>query len=435
MQCSIVDFGAVGNGVVSNTQAFAKAIEAAAKAGGVVNVPDGIWLTGPIKLLSNVELHLADNAVILFDKNQEEYPLIVTDYEGVERIRAVSPLSAENVENIAVTGNGTIDGSGHLWRPVKQFKMTERQWKKLLEVSPHVVESNEGGVWMPTKSIFDGRAQGELYPEDENALELAAPYYDFYRPVMVNFKHCENVKLDGVRIQNSPAWAVHLYFCKNVCVQNISVENPYHAQNGDGIDVESCQDVEIAYCKFHVGDDGICIKSGKNAKARQIPGPSENIHIHHCYVGQSHGGFVVGSEMSRGVRNVCVEDCTFMDADVGVRFKSALGRGGVVENIEIRRINMVNIKQEAFIFTMDYVHNIMDYIVEDELSNDASDIPCFRNIAVKDCNCINVETAVKVKGLDVETCGITISDIHFENCVFRAKKENVLENCENVVIQ
>lgn len=433
MELNIVDFGAVSDGVTSNTRAFKEAVMEAARVGGTVNVPDGIWLTGPIELLSGVELHLSDNAVILFDKNPEEYPLIVTDYEGISRIRTQSPIYADNADNIAITGNGTIDGNGHLWRPVKEFKMTKRQWKKLLEKSAYVVKSKEGGVWLPTETAYLGRKAGEIYPHEANAMERAKPYYDFYRPVMVALRHCTNVRLEGVRIQNSPAWAVHLYFCENVKVLNAIIENPYHAQNGDGIDIDSCNEVEVAYCKIHVGDDGIVIKSGKNAKARMIEGCAQNIHIHHCYVGHSHGGFVVGSEMSRGVKNVLVEDCTFIDADVGVRFKSALGRGGVVENITIRRINMIDIKQEAFLFTMYYVHNIMDYVVKDELNHDNSDIPYFRDIHVSDCTCINAQIGVRITGLD--DLPQTISDITFENCDIHAASPNAFVNCQNILFK
>ena len=156
----IRDYGAVSGGRQSNTEAFRKAFAAAAKTGGQVLVPDGIWSTGPIELLSNTELHLSDNAVILFSKSKEEYPLVITDFEGIRRIRATSPIHAEHAENIAITGRGTINGCGHLWRPVKEWKMTERQWKKLLEQSPYVIESKEGGVWVPAKSIYDARYLG-----------------------------------------------------------------------------------------------------------------------------------------------------------------------------------------------------------------------------------------------------------------------------------
>ena len=151
----IRDYGGAGDGRTSNTAAFRKAMEAASREGGRVIVPAGIWLTGPIELLSGVELHLADNAVILFDKNPEEYPLIVTDFEGIAHIRARSPIYAEHAENIAITGNGLINGNGHLWRPVKQFKMTERQWGGLLAESPYVIGTKEGGIWFPTESIYE----------------------------------------------------------------------------------------------------------------------------------------------------------------------------------------------------------------------------------------------------------------------------------------
>lgn len=426
-------FGAVGDGKTSNTAAFKEAIKAAHENGGRVVVPDGIWLTGPIELLSNVELHLADNALIVFSKNIEEYPLIITDFEGTDRIRTLSQIYANGAENIAITGFGTIDGNGHMWRPVKKWKMTERAWKELLEKSDCVIKSSDGEVWVPSRTIYDGYMAGEPSLEDEDALEKAAPYYDFYRPAMVNFKHCDKVLIEGVTLQNSPAWNVHPYFCTNLTVRYATISNPYHAQNGDGIDVESCRNVEIHHCRLQVGDDGICIKSGKNAKARQIEGPSENIHIHHCKVGDSHGGFVVGSEMSRGVRNILVEDCTFINADVGIRFKSAFGRGGVVENIHIQRINMYHIKEDAMIFTMQYVLNTMGENEVVNVGSLAEDVPVFKNIYIRDCNCVGAKRGVRVEGMEWETP--TIHDIAILNCNIRAEEENVLKHCSNVIVQ
>ena len=268
---AIREHGAVGDRRRSNTAAFRKAIEAAAVKGGRVIVPGGIWLTGPIQLLSNVELHLEDNALILFDKNPEEYPLIITDFEGITRIRARSPIYAENAENIAITGGGIINGNGHLWRPVKQFKMTERQWQALLKESPFVIDSKEGGIWFPTQSIFDTAITGEIFPGDyatfEGALAAASPHYDFYRPVMVSLRHCRNILIEGVRLQNSAAWNVHPYFCEHLTVRNVTIQNPYYAQNGDGLDVESCRFVHIHHCDFQTGDDGICLKAGKDREA------------------------------------------------------------------------------------------------------------------------------------------------------------------------
>lgn len=427
----ITEFGAVSGGITSNTKSFADAIAAASGQGGKVIVPNGIWLTGPIELKSGVELHLEDNAVILFDKSAEEYPLIETDFEGIKRIRATSPIWAEGAEDIAITGKGTIDGSGHLWRPVKHFKLTERQWNGLLKQSPYVFENNEGGMWVPTKSIYDGRIYGEVFPDHEGALKEASPYYDFYRPVMVSLKHCKRVLVEDVLLQNSPAWCLHPYFCEDLTVKGVRINNPYYAQNGDGIDIESCKNVEVCFCNFSTGDDGICVKSGKDREARKIVGPCENIYIHHCYVGHSHGGFVIGSEMSRGVRNVLVEDCTFCDSDIGIRMKSTIGRGGVVENITIRNINMVNMLGEAVIMTMNYVHHNINYHEPVVASEDPEDIPIFRDIVVENCSCKGAKIGVKIAGLPGKP--YTIRDISFKNCSFAAEKAQELADCENVV--
>lgn len=416
---NIADLGAVSGGKVPCTEAIKKAIDTASgQGGGRILIPNGIWLTGPIVLKSGIDLHLEDNAVLIFTKNKEDYPLVVTDYEGIKRIRTVSQISAEGAENISISGGGTINGNGHLWRPVKQFKMTERQWKALLQKSEYIIDSKEGGVWVPTKSIYDARYAGEVFPDDyeteEEALKKADAYYDFYRPVMVSLRHCKKVLLDGVRFQNSPAWNIHPYFCEDLTIRNISVNNPYYAQNGDGIDVDSCNRVHIHHCDLQTGDDGICLKSGKDREARKITGPCQNVFIHDCKVGQSHGGFVIGSEMSRGVRNVLVKDCTFIDSDVGIRFKSALGRGGVVEDIFMEDIQMINIRSESVILTMDYVHNLMDYNDPVSQSTDPEDIPKFRGIYFKRCICPDENACHKIKAL--EGYPDSIHDVYFEEC-------------------
>ncbi|MFR4338189.1 MAG: glycoside hydrolase family 28 protein [Lachnospira pectinoschiza] len=231
---------------------------------------------------------------------------------------------------------------------------------------------------MPTKSSLLGNEKNIQSDKDE-ALEEARDYYDFYRPVMVSLRHCTNVLLSGVTFMNSPAWNIHPFFCENVTIDNIKVRNPYYAQNGDGIDVESCTNVHIHHSVFETGDDAICIKAGKNAIARTIDGPCSNIYIHDCVVNEGHGGFVIGSEMSRGVKDILVENCTFIGTDVGVRIKSALGRGGVVENITIRNIDMVNIKGEAVILTMGYVLNLLNRNETIAMDNE-EDVPYFRNI-------------------------------------------------------
>ena len=390
-------YGAIGDGRTSNTDAFRKAIEAAAEEGGKVIVPNGIWLTGPIRLYSNVELHLQDNAVILFDKNPEEYPLVVTDFEGITRIRTKSPI---------------------------YFKMTARQWKELLGKSPYVIESKEGGIWFPARNMFDTAITGEIHPGDydtfEEALAAASPHYDFYRPVMVSLRHCRNILIEDVTLQDSPAWNVHPYFCEHLTVRGVRIINPAYAQNGDGIDVESCRYVHIHHSEFQTGDDGICLKSGKDREARKLLKPCEDVYIHDCKVGMSHGGFVIGSEMSRGVRNVLVKDCTFIDSDVGIRFKSAMGRGGVVEDIYLENILMIGIKKESLTMTMNYVLNTVSGDHPVVQSTDPQDIPTFRNIELKNCICRDEDAYYVIQPMSGYP--ETIQDIRIIDCELGVKK-------------
>ena len=432
----ITEYGAVSNGRLSNTEAFRKAIAAASAAGGgTVVVPPGIWLTGPIELKSNVCLHACRGAVVLFDKNAEEYPVFLADYEGQPRIRTVSPIYAREATDIAITGEGIFDGNGQLWRPLKQMKVTAAQWADCLKKSPYVVPGKESGIWMPTESIYRGAVEGEpdvLEPgaDVEEALRRAAECYDYYRPVLVSLVKCDRVLIEGVTLQNSPAWNVHPLFCTNVTIRRAVIRNPYYAQNGDGLDLESCRFVHIHDVQFDVGDDAICMKSGKNAVARKIPVPTEDVWIHDCVVYHGHGGFVVGSEMSRGVRNITVENCTFVGTDVGIRFKSAIGRGGVVEDIEIRDIYMTNIVHEAVIFTFGYVLNKSDG--SDETTPAAiaeEDLPEFRNICMHNINCLGADCAMKIEGLAQRP----IHDILLEDSYFRAKKGFVESYAENIV--
>ena len=371
-------YGAIGDGRTSNTDAFRKAIEAAAEEGGKVIVPNGIWLTGPI----------------LFDKNPEEYPLVVTDFEGITRIRTKSPIYAENAENIAITGHGIINGNGHLWRPVKEFKMTARQWKELLGKSPYVIESKEGGIWFPARNMFDTAITGEIHPGDydtfEEALAAASPHYDFYRPVMVSLRHCRNILIEDVTLQDSPAWNVHPYFCEHLTVRGVRIINPAYA------------------------------KSGKDREARKLLKPCEDVYIHDCKVGMSHGGFVIGSEMSRGVRNVLVKDCTFIDSDVGIRFKSAMGRGGVVEDIYLENILMIGIKKESLTMTMNYVLNTVSGDHPVVQSTDPQDIPTFRNIELKNCICRDEDAYYVIQPMSGYP--ETIQDIRIIDCELGVKK-------------
>lgn len=375
-----------------------KVKELSENGGGTIVIPKGIWASAPIRLLSDVSIRIESQGLLKFIKSKEDYPLIITNYEGQPCIRTVSPITAENAVNVAITGMGMVDGSGDEWRPVKKFKVTDKQWEQLLKKSDNVFETKETQIWMPTKSSLLGNEKNIQSDKDE-ALEEARDYYDFYRPVMVSLRHCTNVLLSGVTFMNSPAWNIHPFFCENVTIDNIKVRNHYYAQNGDGIDVESCTNVHIHHSVFETGDDAICIKAGKNAIARTIDGPCSNIYIHDCVVNEGHGGFVIGSEMSRGVKDILVENCTFIGTDVGVRMKSALGRGGVVENITIRNIDMVNIKGEAVILTMGYVLNLLNRNETIAMDNE-EDVPYFRNIDMDGIVCTDCKEFVKIEPLN-----------------------------------
>lgn len=402
----ITDFGAVDGGQVSNTKAFNDAIKAAnAAGGGIVNVPPGIFLTGPIELLSNVNLHTENGAFVLFSHSEEEYPLIKTSYEGEDRIRATSPIHATGQENIAITGSGIFDGNGHLWRLVKRTKMTDAQWNALLRRGG--VTKGEGSklVWFPSQSSYDGHMNKDIKPDEDNALERAKPYFDYYRPVLVSIVKCKKILLEGITFQNSPAWNVHPLFCEHLTIKDALIRNPWNAQNGDGLDLESCKYVDIYNTSFDVGDDAICMKAGKNAKAREIEIPTEYVTIRDCTVYHGHGGFVAGSEMSRGLRNIVISNCIFVGTDIGIRFKSTLGRGGVVEDILLENIKMIDIPKQAVLFTMAYSGAM------DEKEIIPEDIPEFKNIYMKNISCQGCGQAIQVDGLKQ----LPIHDLYFEN--------------------
>lgn len=420
---SLTDFGAVADGVTLNTEAFAKAMDQlAAKGGGTLNVPSGIWLTGPIVFKSNINLHLDDGAIILFSPNPELYPIIKTVYEGFESFRTMSPLYGEGLENIAITGDGIIDGNGAAWRQVKRDKMNAGQWKRQVASGGIVVDDK---IWYPGQDYIDGEKFLNS-PATHKALTKAEAekVKRYLRPVMLKFVKCKNVFLEGVLFQNSPAWNLHPLMCENLIIDNVSIKNPEYAQNGDGLDVESCKNVIIYRSTLDVGDDAICIKSGKDEDGRKRGIPTENVIVNDCRVFHGHGGFVVGSEMSGGVNNVCVSDCQFIGTDVGLRFKSTRGRGGVVENIFIDNINMLNISGEGLLFDLYYwVKNAPKTIPPvDETT------PQFKNITISNVASFNSGMSVKFNGLPE----MHIENVKLSNSTFTSRNSGLLSESTGI---
>jgi polygalacturonase len=439
-EVNIVEFGAIGNGKIMNTKAINDAIKKCSqKGGGTVLIPAGMWLTGPITLRSNVKLHLEEQAFLQFSSNYEDYPLINSNWEGQDQVRAISPISGIDLSNIAITGHGVIDGAGEAWRPVKKFKMTDHQWHGLINSGGAVDEDRK--IWWPSKEALNGaRTIRELAAKENVAIEEYAAAREYLRPVMINLVNCKGVLLDGPTFQNSPAWNIHPLMCENMIIRNIVVRNPWYSQNGDGLDLESCRNVLVYNSNFDVGDDAICIKSGKNEYGRERGKPTENVIIDGCTVYHGHGGFTVGSEMSGGVRNISVTNCTFIGTDVGLRFKSTRGRGGIVENIFISDIYMKNIPTEAIRFNLfyDYSAPIREDGQEEQspfLDRPSAlvteETPQFKDIEVKNIFCRGAETAVKIIGLPE----MTVKNIKFDNMVISANKGFIFVDTEDIVLK
>jgi polygalacturonase len=396
---TITEFGAVPDGKTLNTEAIAKAIAALAeKGGGRLIVPPGLWLTGPIGLKSHVELHLEEGALVQFQPDYSLYPPIQLDMKGRPRTVATSPIHGESLEDIAITGKGVMDGSGDAWRPVKKYKMTENQWKQLLAKTNSFLEES-GNIWWPSREAKEREGK-----EGRN------------RPNLLKLVNCRRVLLEGVTFQNSPCWNLTPTLCEDLTLRNVSVRNPWYSQNGDGLDIENCRNVVLRGSRFDVGDDGICLKSGANEEGRRIAVPTENVLIEDCVVYHAHGGVTIGSEMSAGVRNVRVNNCIFIGTDLGLRFKSQRGRGGVVEKIYISNVRMTDILTDAIGFNLYYGGQGPGEGVEGAAEAKPEPVsektPQFRDIYIEDVICRGARQAVALQGLpEMPIRGIHLSNV------------------------
>lgn len=434
---SIIKYGAIADGITLNTKAINAAIVACnKKGGGVVLVPKGMWLTGPIELKSNVNLHLQKNAILQFTTDFSQYPLVASNWEGLPQMRNQSPLWATNQQNIAITGFGIVDGAGDAWRMVKKDKLTESQWKKL--VASGGLLSEDKKTWYPTEKAFNGtktKNPGEITSDKTPAFYESIK--DFLRPNLLVFTSCKRILLEGVTFQNSPAWNLHPLMCEDLTVRNVYAKNPWYAQNGDGIDIESCKNVLIENSTFDVGDDGICIKSGRDAAGRKRGMPTENVIIRNSTVYHAHGGFVIGSEMSGGAKNIFVYDCSFIGTDIGLRFKTTRGRGGVVEKIFVKNINMKEIIGEAILFDMYYA--AVDPVPLTGEKREAPKVqmlpvteetPVFKDFHISNVVCDGAAKAIFVRGLPE----LSISDITLENLTIKATEGIDLQEAKNISI-
>ena len=353
----ITSYGAVADGKVDCTQAFRRAIDECNKqGGGRVVVPPGQFYTGPIHLKSNVNLHVQKGAKILFSTKPDDYlPLVYTRWEGVELMNYSPLIYAFEQKNIAITGEGILDGQA-----------TNANWW------PWKGNANYG-FKKGTPSQVDADKRAALFNMAERDVPVPSRKFGngFYlRPQFVQPYRCQNVLIEGVTFINSPMWILNPVLCYNVTIQKVTVDS--HGPNNDGCDPESCKDVLIKDCYFNTGDDCIAIKSGRNRDGRRINKPSENIIIQGCNMANGHGGVVIGSEISGGVRNVFAENCSMSSPllDRALRIKTSSARGGITEHIYLRNIEVGQVKEEVVIATMLY-------------EDSGSFLPIIRDVEVK----------------------------------------------------
>jgi polygalacturonase len=416
---SIVGYGARADGITLNTKSINDAIaDCSKKGGGVVLVPPGLWLTGPLVLQSNVNLHISRAAVLQFTDDFNQYPLVEGNYEGKPSMRNQSPISGTNLQNIAITGTGIVDGAGDAWRMVTRDRLTASQWEK--KVASGGLVGEDGRTWYPSEKTKKGKMMkdpGAIVPG-----KTAKDYEevkDFLRPNLLVLTRCKKVLLEGVTFQNSPAWCLHPLLCEDLTLRNVYAKNPEYAQNGDGVDIESCRNILVEGCTFDVGDDGICIKSGRDEEGRKRGKPTENAVIRNNIVYHAHGGFVIGSEMSGGVRNMFVSDCSFLGTDIGLRFKTARGRGGLVEKIYIKDIYMENIVHDAILFDMYYFMKAPAAGSGEEAVPPVTEAtPQFRDFYISHIVCNGAERGLFIRGLPE----MQVSRIFLDNLVLQADK-------------
>jgi len=413
------DYGAIGDAHTMNTAAFQKAIDACSESGGgTVLIPAGMWLTGPIRMKNNVNLHLDRGAVMELSRNHGDYPIVNVAMRGwiVE-----PPILGVGLENIAITGHGLIDGNGITWRPVKKGKVSPTLWEYL--VNSGGVVSPDGKMWWPSKEAENGERYLKNLMGTKSKDELTAqdflPARDFMRPVLVLLVNCKRVLFDGTTFEDSPMYALYPNWCEDVVIRNVKINNEYWGQNTDGIDIGSSKNVLVYKSTVTAGDDGITMKSSRNKKS---DGPAlKNVVIANCVVYHAHGGFVIGSNTDGGIENISVRNCDFVGTDIGLRFKSARDRGALVKNVFVKNVYMKDIVNEAILFDTYYEGNApgegakqVDFTPQPVTNK----TPIFQNFYIDSIYCDGAKQAARVAGLPE----MPIHDVTISNSFISADK-------------
>ena len=405
---SIVNYGAKADGTTDCLPAIKKAIAQCSKAGGGrVLIPAGTWFAkGPIHLLSNVDLHLEDNAVVKFSTDSDDYlPLVLTRFEGVELMNYSPLIYAYEQKNIAVTGKGTFDGQAdndHWWNWTGSKRFG---WKEGMP-SQHDKENEPAMMQMAAKGI---PTKDRLFGKGH-----------YMRPTFVEFYNCKNILIQGVTIINAPFWLLHPTLSKNITVDGVTTNSL--GPNNDGCDPESCTDVLIKNCSFTDGDDCIAIKSGRDADGRRINVPSKNIIVQDCQMKDGHGGIVIGSETSGGVENIYGQNCVMSSKNLerAIRIKSNACRGGVLKNFYFRNLKVGQVHEAVVKINMHYAN---------EKGADCNYPPTLSGVYVRNVVSQESEYAIYIEGLDDKAVtNINISDCNFNN----VEKENFIKDAKDL---
>ncbi|HHE45940.1 MAG TPA: glycoside hydrolase family 28 protein, partial [Candidatus Moranbacteria bacterium] len=359
--CKITDYGAIGDGKTKNTQAFADAIaDCAQQGGGKVVVPTGTWLTGPIHLESNIDLDIQKGAQILFTANYADYlPAVFSRFEGVEYYNYSPPIYANGAENIAITGEGSINGQGEkFWWSIE----SSRTIKKLYQMGAN-------------NKLLNQRIFGISKPE--------------LRPTFIEFVHCNKVLISSITIINGPMWTIHPLYSQNIIVKNVNIRTS-PGPSTDGVNIDSSRNVLVENSRFSTGDDAIAIKSGRDKDGKNVGVSSQNIVLRHNVINDAHGAVAIGSEMSGNVQNIFAQDFIINQAQYGFRIKSNIQRGGVAKNIWIKDFKINSLSQAVIQFNTNYEKNNIQY---------QSSPPLFQNIHIDNVTCHDSKNSIRFLGL------------------------------------
>ena len=374
---NVLDYGAKNDGSARSTVAIRRAIEAAhAAGGGTVYFPAGLYVTGAIQLVSNLTLSIDAGATLKFHADLSEYPLVKGRYEGTEAITPAPLIGGENLENVAITGRGTLTTDNAEWIQATNKPEAKSAWESIYERT----EKHE------TVSDADYRK--------------ASP---FLRPSFIRPMNSKNILIEGIHIVGSSMWTLHILYCENVVIRNVIVET-YPGHNTDGVDIDSSREVRISDSFFSTGDDAICLKSGKDADGRRVNRATENVTITNSTIQRGHGAVVLGSETAGSIRNVVASNIVSQHTDKGVRIKSGRARGGVVENIRFDNW-IIEDPAGAAIEVTNYYTKIPDEPVSPRT-------PVFRNIVISRMTVNRAPVAVSIEGLpEMPISGLRLMDI------------------------